>query len=102
MKIARGAAAAAAVALAGCAAGTAGNGHGGTPVAQATGAGISYCMRDKLATEGGKLTCNWARTAREACEATALTAIASASVVAGPDKSTLCADGTPLVRVATK
>ena len=102
MKIERLAAAAAVVALAGCAAGTAGNGNGATAVAQAAGSGMSYCMRDKLTTEGGKLTCNWARTAREACEATALTAIASASIVSGPDKSTLCADGTPLVRVATR
>lgn len=92
----------AAAALAGCAA--TGNDAGSTS-AQASMAGngaMAYCQRDKLVVDGGTLTCNWAATAREACEGKALTSIASSSVASGPDKSTMCTDGSPLVRVARK
>lgn len=93
--------AAGAAALAGCAMASTGEGSG-APAAASAATGLSYCQRDKLVVEGCKLACNWAKSTREACEGRAITMIAAADVASGPDKATICADGTPLVRVATK
>lgn len=84
--------------LGGCA--TMDNGNGAaTRSASAPAAGAQYCWQDRLSTGDGKHTCNWAGSAREACEATQYSAV-EASRYTAPRKARLCANGQWLVEVA--
>lgn len=78
---------------------TIGSGNGNT--ARATpAAGTQYCWQDRLATQGGKLTCNWASTRREACESAHQYTSLDAARVSKPRKASLCNNGQWLVEVA--
>jgi len=90
----------AALALAGCAAT---NGASAPRTAAAPAAGsISYCIADRLDSSGDGHSCNWAASAREACESRALTTVRKASVAEGPSRGGMCQNGNRLVYVTTK
>lgn len=89
-----------ALVLAGCAA-------GGKPAANpststiAT-AGTYYCWKDKLATEGENLTCNWEKERHVACDASYPVAIKRGNVSTGPSDAGRCNNGQWLVMVTTR
>ena len=82
--------------VAGCAATPA-----ATSVASA-GQGTYYCWKDRLATEGENLVCNWEASASDACRSTSVVTIKRSTVSAGPRNSTLCTNGQWLVAVTTR
>jgi hypothetical protein len=87
------------LALAGCAS----TNGAGTRVAAATPtSGTAYCNADRLDRGAGALTCNWAKTAKEACESRATTSVATSSVAEGPNKGGMCSNGDRLVYVTMK
>jgi hypothetical protein len=89
-----------AFALAGCA-GTGGSSN--TQAASATPAsGTAYCAADQLQHGASSLTCNWSKTAKEACESRASTSVATSTVADGPNKGGMCANGNRLVYVTMK
>lgn len=85
------------VVLAGCA---------GSPAARtaqaAPAAGMQYCKKDRLATEGDSLVCNWAASASDACEAINLATVRKSAVASGPSNAGRCGNGQWLVSVTTK
>ena len=87
----------AALTLAAC--GTTDGGNGQSVAAASAPAGTQYCWQDRLSTSGGKHTCNWAASKREACEGAQFTAVEATRVTA-PRKSSLCANGQWLVEIA--
>jgi hypothetical protein len=91
----------ASIVAAGCA-GTSG-GNGATTAAAAPASGIAYCHAENLDRSADALTCNWAKTAREACDnpRTRVT-VRAASVTEGPAKGGMCPSGDRLVYVTTK
>jgi hypothetical protein len=64
--------------------------------------GTMYCWKDKLEVAGDKVTCNWASSAREACESTYPTTIAKAKLAGDPQKGNRCSNGQWLVSVQVK
>lgn len=91
--------AALAFAAAGCAST---NGSGPVAAAAAPTSGIAYCVADRLVRASDALTCNWARTAREACESRASTTVRTATVSEGPNRGGMCSSGEKLVYVTMK
>ena len=89
---------AAALALGACATMDGGNGNGATARATAA-SGTQYCWQERLHTEGGKHSCNWAASKREACEGATFTTV-DAARVSTPRKSSMCSNGQWLVEVA--
>ena len=67
-----------------------------------TASGTMYCWKDKLEVAGDKVTCNWASSAREACESTYPTTIAKAKLSGEPQKGNRCSNGQWLVAVQVK
>jgi hypothetical protein len=61
-----------------------------------------YCWRDRLMTSAESHTCNWERTAREACESTNFTPLAASSVTSKPAGAGRCDNGQWLVKVETR
>lgn len=86
--------------LAGCAAT---NGGGQATTAAAPASGVAYCSADRLERAADSLTCNWAKTAKEACDNNrARVTVRSASVAEGPSKGGMCSNGDRLVYVTMK
>lgn len=73
--------------------------NGSSPAAARQVAGTQYCWQDRLETAGGKLTCNWAASRREACEALNFSTIEAARYAA-PKKASMCANGQWLVEIS--
>ena len=65
-------------------------------------AGTYYCWKDKLATEGDKLLCNWERDRRTACDASFAVTIERTRVSTGPTDAGRCNNGQWLVMVTTR
>jgi hypothetical protein len=89
-----------ALALAGCAAANKPAANTG-PSAVAK-AGTYYCWRDKLATEGEDLTCNWENDRHNACESSFPVTIKRSTVSVGPSDAGRCNNGQWLVMVTTR
>lgn len=93
-----------AASLAGCAvqashdSATSGNPAAGHP----TGGTNSYCVGGKLTETAGGLSCPWAKTVREACDAIHVSTLPREAVARGPQKGLLCANGERLVYVTTR
>lgn len=69
--------------------------------AKAATGGSHYCWKNKLATEGDNLVCNWADSVADACRSTHSTSMSKGSVGA-PKDAGRCANGEWLVQVTTK
>jgi hypothetical protein len=78
------------------------NGGSAATVAAAPTGGVAYCSADRLERAADSLTCNWSRTAKEACESRARVTVRSASVNEGPSKGGMCSNGDRLVYVTMK
>jgi hypothetical protein len=61
-----------------------------------------YCWKDRLATEGDNLVCNWEASASDACLSTGVVSIANHNVARGPENTRRCENGQWLVVVTTK
>ena len=57
-----------------------------------------YCWKDRLATEGGKLVCNWESSVAEACRSNGTAAVARTASGA-PQPAGMCNNGQWLVMV---
>jgi hypothetical protein len=88
-----------AVALAGCAGTNGGNGATARTVA---GSGTMYCMDGKLHAAEGGYRCTWAKSVKEACDATETVVIKTDSIVSGPTRGGMCAHGDRVVHVVLK
>lgn len=91
-------AAVAGLALGACA--TAAN-NGSTAARISAPAGTQYCWQDRLENAGGKLTCNWAPSKREACDGAQFTTVEAARF-ATPRKGSMCANGQWLVELTPR
>ena len=89
-----------ALALAGCAAANKPAATAGNPAAMK--AGTYYCWRDKLATDGDNLVCNWESDRQSACDASYSLTLKRSSVSAGPSDAGRCNNGQWLVMVTTR
>jgi hypothetical protein len=87
------------LALAGCAT-PQGNGADAT-TARAAG-NTQYCWKEKLATQGDNLVCNWGASVADACNSTHSSTLSRASVVSGPTNAKRCENGQWLVQVTTR
>ena len=79
----------------------------GTPAASTAGAGSAaagtqYCKKDRLATEGDTLVCNWSASAAEACDNSNIGTLRKSAVANGPTNAGRCGNGQWLVTVTTK
>ena len=72
------------------------------PRAIAGGSNTYYCWKERLATEGGNLVCNWEANVADACLSNGITSIAKSSVSRGPDNTRRCENGQWLVTVTTR
>ena len=90
-----------AVSLAGCAATNGGNGNGAA-ARTAAGSGTMYCMDGKLHASEGGYRCTWAKTMKEACDATDTVLIKSDSIASGPTRGGMCGHGDRVVHVLLK
>jgi hypothetical protein len=62
-----------------------------------------YCWKDRVATSGDTLVCNWDSNVADACKSTYSSAIRKESVASGPqDAGRRCSNGQWLVQVTTK
>ncbi len=66
------------------------------------GSGTYYCWKERLATEGDSLVCNWEKSISDACRSTYSTPLGKGSVASGPEGSSRCENGQWLVKVTTK
>jgi hypothetical protein len=73
-----------------------------TAAANGGGSGTYYCWKDRLATDGDSLTCNWEKSKSDACRSTYNTPLGKGSVASGPEGSSRCENGQWLVKVTTK
>lgn len=64
-------------------------------------AGTQYCWQDRLDSSGGKLTCNWAASRREACDSLNFSSV-DAARYAAPKKGSMCANGQWLVELTPR
>lgn len=100
---AKAAAALLAVVLAGCATGNGGEGGNRAMVTSSgTGKGAMYCMDGKLNQVAGGYRCTWARSHKEACDATEVTTVRSDAIASGPVKGGMCSHGDRIVHVVLK
>jgi len=98
--IAHAAAALLALALAGCAAT---NGASTVAAAGTAPAGATmYCMDGKLNETASAYRCTWARSHKEACEATETKDIAKSAVAGAPVRGGMCSHGDRIVRVVLR
>jgi len=65
-------------------------------------AGTYYCWKDRLASEGDKLVCNWEASADAACRSDGVVSLSRAAIASGPADSRRCENGQWLVSVTTK
>jgi hypothetical protein len=72
-----------------------------SPVAKAS-AGTYYCWRDRLDTQGDKLTCNWETSVNDACRSQYDTTFSKGTIASGPTEAKRCDNGQWLVMVTTK
>lgn len=70
--------------------------------ASATPTGVQYCKKDRLATEGDALVCNWATTVADACELNNVATVKKNAVRAEPANAGRCSNGQWLVSVTAK
>ena len=89
-----------AVVLAGCAAGNGGN--GAMVTSGGAGKGVMYCMDGKLFTVAAGHRCAWAKSHKEACEATEMVTVANDMIASGPTRGGMCANGDRIVHVVLK
>lgn len=73
-----------------------------SPRAAAGTGGTYYCWKDRLATEGDNLVCNWEGSVAAACTSTGIVSIARSDVARGPDNARRCENGQWLVMLTTK
>src|SRR5512132_885567 len=59
----------------------------GTPRSVAAASGTYYCWKERLATEGDNLVCNWEASASAACRSTGVVSISKRNVSRGPENS---------------
>ena len=85
--------------LAGCAAT---NGASPATAAASPAGGVQYCSADRLERASDSLTCNWAKSAKEACDSRARVTVKAASVSEGPSRGGMCSNGDRLVYVTMK
>jgi hypothetical protein len=90
---------AAALLLAACA--STGRSPAAAPATSAA-AGTYYCWKDRLASEGDDLVCNWEPSANAACRSDAVVSLSRAAVASGPVDSRRCENGQWLVSATTK
>ena len=76
-------------------------GSAATRTAAAEGAAL-YCWQNKVVTEAGGLSCNWAKTASDACRSTDFTKVSQGAIASGPTKARRCENGEWLVMVTTR
>jgi hypothetical protein len=76
--------------------------NGAPRMAAAGSSGTYYCWKERLATEGGNLVCNWEASATDACRSNGVVSIAKDNVASGPANSRRCENGQWLVTVSTK
>jgi hypothetical protein len=85
-----------------CAAFAAGCATSSPPAAVATngstGKAAYYCWKERLATEGGSLVCNWEASVAEACRSNGTAAVKRSSSAA-PQSAGMCNNGQWLVMV---
>ena len=93
-------AAVAATMLAGCATATTDNGSASGMSATRAAAGKQYCLENRLASTGGKLSCNWATNKASACEGDAPFVAMDADRYTTPRASSQCSNGRTVVEVA--
>lgn len=70
--------------------------------ASASAAGVQYCKKDRLATEGDALVCNWAASVADACELNNVASVKKSAVRAEPANAGRCSNGQWLVSVTSK
>ena len=70
--------------------------------AAAPAAGTQFCKKDRLASEGDSLSCNWSPTFADACENTNLSTVKKSAVAGGPSNAGRCGNGQWLVSVTTR
>ena len=61
-----------------------------------------YCKKDRLFTDGDKLTCTWSASISDACENNNLTSLSQANVASPTASAGRCGNGQWLVMVTTK
>ena len=98
--IAHAAAALLAFALAGCAATN--GASSATPTVAAAGGATMYCMDGKLNETASAYRCTWAKTMKEACEATETKDIAKSAVAGAPVRGGMCSHGDRVVHVVLR
>jgi len=73
-----------------------------SPRNQVAAGNTQYCKKDRLFTEGDKLTCTWSASISDACENNNLTTLSQASVASPATSAGRCGNGQWLVMVTTK
>jgi len=73
-----------------------------TAPAASTQAGTYYCWKDRLATDGDNLVCNWESVRSVACDASYPVTINRSRVAVGPSDAGRCNNGQWLVMVTTR
>jgi hypothetical protein len=87
------------VVAAGCATGVATSTTGASTTAAS---GTQYCKKDRLATEGDALVCNWAASVADACETNNVASVKKSAVSGAPANAGRCGNGQWLVSVTAK
>ena len=64
--------------------------------------GTQYCKKDRLATEGDSLVCNWSTSVSDACETNNIGTLRKSAVASGPSNAGRCGNGQWLVSVTTR
>ena len=67
-----------------------------------SGASTYYCWKDRLATEGDNLVCNWETNVTAACRSDGVVSLSKASIARGPVDARRCENGQWLVSATMK
>jgi hypothetical protein len=65
-------------------------------------AGTQYCKKDRLATEGDALVCNWSASISDACDTNNIGTVRKSAVASGPSNAGRCGSGQWLVSITTR
>jgi hypothetical protein len=61
-----------------------------------------YCSKNRLATRGDTLLCNWAASAKAACRSSYIVSLEKSAVASGPRDASRCETGDWLIAVTTR
>jgi hypothetical protein len=61
-----------------------------------------YCWKNRLATSGDSLVCNWEKSFADACRSTYDMPMPASAVASGPSNAGRCENGQWLVKVTTR